>query len=366
MKSKTTLLVIAIILILVAAAYTTHKLYKEEQQGPVTYKTEKPTRDDIIKKSVANGAVVPRKEILIKPQVSGIIKEIYVKAGDIVKDGDKIAKVKVIPDMVSLSNAENRLERANLALNNANQDYERNSQLLKEGVIAPATFQAFEMSRQQALTEVSGATDNLQIIRDGVSRSGGGSSNTVIRSTIDGMVLDVPVEQGNSVIEANTFNEGTTICEVADMDDLIFEGQVDESEVEKLQDGMDLILTLGAIENKKFDAQLEYISPKGVEDNGAIQFDIEAAVKLNDEDFIRAGYSANADVVLERRIDVLTISESLVQYEDDKPFIEVKTGESSYEKRDVELGLSDGLRVELLSGVGEDEEIKVWNRPITE
>lgn len=366
MKKKTTLLVLFILLILAGAAYTTYGLWKEEQVGPVTYTTEKPTIGDIIKKSVANGSVMPRKEILIKPQVSGIIKEVYVEAGELVKNGDVMAKVQVIPNMVSLSNAENRLERAKIALDNAQQDYDRNKALLEQGVIAPATFQAFEIGRQQAMAEVAGATDNLNIVRDGVSRAGGNNSNTVVKSTIDGMVLDVPVKQGNNVIEANTFNEGTTIGTVADMTDLVFEGQVDESEVEKLKDGMELILTLGAIEDKTFGAVLEYISPKGVEVDGAIQFDIKAAVELSGEDFIRAGYSANADVVLDRVDQVLVINEALVQYEGDKPYVEVKTGDDQYERRDITLGLSDGLQVEVKEGLSESDEIKVWNRPISE
>lgn len=331
----------------------------------MSYTTQMASEMDIVKKSVATGSVVPRKEILIKPQVSGIIKEIYVEAGDTVSEGDLIAKVKVIPDMVSMNNAENRLNRAKISLENSNQDYNRNKSLLDQGVISQADFQPFELARKQAQEELSAAEDNLQIIKDGVAKRSGSSSNTLIRATISGMVLDVPVEEGNSVIEANTFNEGTTIASLADMQDLIFEGNVDESEVERLQPGMELIVRIGAIEGREFPASLEYISPKGVELNGAIQFEIRAAVNLEEGEFIRAGYSANADVVLDKRTNVLAISEALVQFDEErKPYVEVKTGENTYERKDVELGLSDGINVEVLSGVTKEDEIKVWNRPV--
>jgi HlyD family secretion protein len=276
--------------------------------------------------------------------------------------------VKVIPDMVSMSNAENRLERARISRDNAAMDFERNLELFEKGVISRADFQQFEIAKRQAGEEMNAAEDNLAIIREGVAkRSGSGTSLTLIRSTIGGMVLDVPVKEGNSVIEANNFNDGTTIASIADMEDLIFLGKVDESEVEKLSLGMDLILTIGAIQSKKYEAKLEYIAPKGVAENGAIQFEIKAAVRLDKADFIRAGYSANADIVLDRKDSVLTISETLVQYDDEqKAFVEVATGENTYERRDVKLGLSDGLRVEVLGGIVADDKIKMWSQPIYE
>ncbi len=360
-------LIIFVVLVLAGAGATLYYLKAKENQGPQKFETEQPEVRNVVLKTVANGSVQPRQEVEIKPQISGIISEIFVEAGDIIDEDQLIAQVKVVPNMVSLSNAENRMERAKIALDNATMDYDRNKQLLDKGVIAPAEFQQFEIARRQSLEELNAAEDNLLIVKEGVARRSGGSTLTKIRSTVSGMVLDVPVKKGNSVIEANNFNDGTTIASVADMNDLIFEGKLDESEVEKLSQGMDLILTIGAIEGKNFNAELEYISPKGVEENGAIQFQIRAAVKLKEDEFIRAGYSANADVVLDRRDSVLTISESVVQYnQQQKPFIEVEIGENQYEKRDVELGLSDGLFVEVLSGVGKEDKIKQWNRPTRE
>lgn len=357
-------LIAFVIIILAGSGGTLYYLKAKENQGPESYDTMQPTIGDIILRTVANGSVQPRKEVEIKSQISGIISAIFVEAGDQVKDGDLLARVRVIPNMVSLSNAENRVERAKIALDNAKMDYERNQTLIQQGVISEAEFQQFEIAQRQAQEELQAANDNLQIVRDGVGQRSGKSTLTEIRSTITGMVLDVPTKVGNSVIEANNFNDGTTICVVADMEDLIFQGKLDESEVEKLQQGMDLILTIGAIEDKKYSAELEYISPKGVEENGAIQFEIRAAVRLAENDFIRAGYSANAMVVLDRRDSVLTISEQVVQYDKAQtPFVEVLTALNQYDRRDVKLGLSDGLNVEVLEGVQEGDELKIWNKP---
>jgi HlyD family secretion protein len=361
-------LIIFVVIVLIGAGATLYYLKAKEDVGLATYNTESPTVDNIVLKTVATGSVQPRKEVQIKPQISGIVNEIYLEAGDTIKEGDLIARVKVIPDMVSMSNAENRLERARISRDNAAMDFERNLELFEKGVISRADFQQFEIAKRQAGEEMNAAEDNLAIIREGVAkRSGSGTSLTLIRSTIGGMVLDVPVKEGNSVIEANNFNDGTTIASIADMEDLIFLGKVDESEVEKLSLGMDLILTIGAIQSKKYEAKLEYIAPKGVAENGAIQFEIKAAVRLDKADFIRAGYSANADIVLDRKDSVLTISETLVQYDDEqKAFVEVATGENTYERRDVKLGLSDGLRVEVLGGIVADDKIKMWSQPIYE
>ena len=358
-------LIVLIVLVLAGAVYTFSFLYDKEQQDPLNYRTEEPEVGNIIQKTVATGSVIPRKEVLIKPQVSGIVRQLYVEAGDQIKEGDLIARVKIIPDMVNLSNAENRMNRAKINLENAQMDYDRNNVLVKQGVIAAAEFQQFELALKQAKEESSAAADNLQIVKEGVARNSGSATTTEIRSTIAGMILDVPVKEGNSVIESNNFNEGTTIASVADMKDLIFEGKVDESEVEKLKTGMDLIMRIGAMDTRTFTAELEYIAPKGVEENGAIQFQIKAAVKLDPGEFIRAGYSANADIVLDRRDSVMTISESLVQYDtDDKPFVEVLLPGGDYEKRSVNLGLSDGMRVEVLKGVAAGDKIKLWNQPL--
>ncbi len=364
-KGCLTTLVIFSLLVVVGAALTINYLYGKENQDPESFNTEQAKLSDIIVKSVATGSVEPRKEIEIKPQISGIIRELYVEAGDTVKYGDPIAKVKVIPNMLSLNNAENRVEQAKINLDNAELDFNRNKTLLDQGVIAMAEFQRFDVAKKGAMEEFKAAEDNLQIVREGVAKRSGQSSNTIVTATISGMILNVPIEEGNSVIEANNFNDGTTIASVADMEDLIFRGNIDESEVEKLKNGMTLIVTIGAIEGREFEAELEYISPKGADINGAIQFEVRAAIKLEAGEFIRAGYSANADVVLDRRDQVLAISERVIQFDkDQKTFVEVKVGENQWERRDVTLGLSDGITVEILSGITEVDEAKLWNQPI--
>lgn len=363
---KRTLFILLAVLVVGLLIWTLFYIYQKSQEKPLVYDTETPYITNIVQKTVATGSVVPRKEIEIKPVVSGIIQELNVEAGQRVNAGDVIARIKIIPNMVTLSNAENRLERAEIEKDNAETDYQRNKSLYDQGVISYADFQPFQTARKTAMAELEGARDNLRIIREGASTKNASSSNTLVRSTISGMVLDVPVEVGNSVIEMNNFNEGTTIATVADMKDLIFEGKVDESEVGKIKEGMDLLLTIGAIQNETFNATLEYISPKGVEENGAIQFEIKAAVDLKDNQFIRAGYSANANIVLARRDSVLAIDEGLVQYEGDTTtYVEVQTGPQQYERHNIQLGLSDGLKVEVLSGVDEADEIKVWNKPKT-
>ena len=364
---KKVIFIIVSILIVGLLAWTLIYVYQKSQEKAVSFKTEEPYYTDIIQKTVATGSVIPRREIDIKPVVSGIIDQLLVEPGTQVKEGDVLARIKVIPDMVSLNNAENRVDRAKIARDNAMLDFSRNQTLFDQGVISKADFQPFQLAKKNAETELEGAEDNLRIIREGASKKNSATSNTLVRSTISGMVLAVPVEIGNSVIESNNFNEGTTIATVADMSDLIFEGKVDESEVGKIKEGMDLILTIGAIEDLNFNAVLEYISPKGVEENGAIQFEIKAAVNTKSDQFIRAGYSANANVVLARRDSVLAISEGLVQYENEtETYVEVKSGEQTYEKRKVELGLSDGIKVQVLSGVTAGDALKVWNQPITE
>lgn len=342
--------------------YTLFYLYQKSQKKPQIYTTETPFYGDIINKSVATGSIIPREEVELKPQVSGIITEVYVEAGDIVTTNQQIAKIKVIPDMVSLNNAENRVEVAQLALDNAKIDYDRNKALFDKNVISTSEYQRVDLTYRNAKQELAAAKDNLEIIREGASKKSGEVALTIVRATVPGMVLDVPVKVGNQVIESNNFNEGTSIASIADMKDLIFEGKIDESEVGKIKEGMDILLTVGAIENKQFNAELEYIAPKGVEENGAIQFVIKAKVKLDSADFIRAGYSANADIVLSRKDSVLSVKESLVQFDDGKPYVEVTTGDQQFERRDVELGLSDGINVEVLSGVEANTEIKVWNK----
>ncbi|HAF28673.1 MAG TPA: efflux transporter periplasmic adaptor subunit [Bacteroidales bacterium] len=356
---KKVLRIILLVIIIGVFIATIYFLYQKSKKEPVVFVTETPFITDIIKKTVATGSVVPRKEIEIKPQVSGIIEEIYIEPGDIVKNGDLIAKVRIIPNMINLNNAEARLDQAKIDYEDAKMVYDRQKRIFDEGVIPAAEFQQYEIALNRAKSELNSAENNLQLIKEGVTKDSKSSTNTLIRSTIEGMVLDVPVEQGNSVIESNTFNAGSTIAVVADMGEMIFEGKVDETEVGKIRTGMNLILTIGAIEETTFNAFLEYISPKGVEENGAIQFEIKAAVELKKDYFIRAGYSANADIVLTRKDSVLAVKESLLIFDEDSVFVEVEKEMQVYEKIPVEVGLSDGINIEIISGVTKEDKIKV-------
>nr|WP_320118008.1 efflux RND transporter periplasmic adaptor subunit [uncultured Marinifilum sp.] len=334
-------------------------LYKKSQDQPEVFNIKSPEITDILKKTVATGSVVPRKEIEIKPQgVSGIIEKLYVEAGEMLKKGDPIAKIKIIPDMINLNNAESRVNVAKINFEDAEINYNRDKSLFDKKVISEADFQKTQLSFRNSREELQSAKDNLQLIKEGVTKSSANATNTIIRSTIEGMILDIPVKEGNSVIQSNTFNDGSTVAIVADMGEMIFQGKVDETEVGKITQGMNLELTIGAIEDVKFDAYLEYISPKGVEENGAIQFEIKASVKLNDKYFIRSGYSANAEIVLDKREQVLAVNESLLEFENDSTFVEVETSPQKFEKRYIETGLSDGINIEVLDGITKDDKLK--------
>jgi len=357
---KTFFRILVIVIVVGIFGFTIYYLYGKSQETPVIYETTTAfVAPNIIKKTVATGSVNPRKEIDITPKVSGIIEELYIEPGQMVAQGDVIAKIKIIPNMVSLNNAESRLNRAEISLENAKRKFDRRKELFDDGVIPMAEFEQYELEYENAQEELSSAQNNLELIQEGQTKTAGTSTNTLVRSTISGMVLDVPVEQGNSVIESNTFNAGTTIATVADMKEMIFEGKIDETEVGKISEGMPLILQIGAIEDIRFEAVLEHISPKGVEENGAIQFEIKADVRLKNDQFIRAGYSANADIVLARADSVLAVPESVVQFEKDTAFVEIETSPQVFEKRTVELGLSDGINIEVVSGISENDNIKV-------
>jgi HlyD family secretion protein len=346
--------------LLAAFAGTLWFLYKKSEKPAVVFATHTPFKATIIKKAVATGSVLPRREIAIKPQVSGIVQELAVEPGDQVKKGDLIARVAIVPNLASLSGAEARLAQAKIGLENAETEFHRNQELFAQELISRATFDTFDVALRRAQQELNAAEDNLAVVREGSQKSTAASSNTLVRATTSGMVLEVPVEVGDSVIEANTFNAGTTLASVADMAEMIFKGKVDESEVGKLREGMDLLLTIGAIEGERYDAKLEYIAPKGVEENGAIQFEIRAALnqKPGDRNFIRANYSANADVVLARADDVLAIQESWLQFDDGKPYVEVETAPQKFERRNVETGISDGITIQVVSGLGESDKVK--------
>ncbi len=356
------ILKISLLSLLVAGIlWTFYFLYQKSQEAPVVFKTVQAFDTSIVKKTVAAGSVIPRREVNMKSQVSGIIEKLYIVAGQQVKEGDVIAKIKIIPNMLNLSNAETRVHQAQITYDNAKIEFDRNESLYKQDVESKAEFLPYELKLKTAKEELEAAENNLQIIKEGVNRSSGSATNTLVKSTISGMILDVPVKEGGQVIESNTFNEGTTIAAVANMGEMIFEGKLDESEVGKVQPGMDLLLTIGAIDKENFKAQLEYIAPKGVTENGAIQFLIRAAIaRTGSASFLRAGYSANADIILARKDKVMVIPESVLLFEKEKPYVEVETGKSQqFEKRYLETGLSDGLNIEVLKGLKKTDKIKI-------
>ncbi len=353
--------IVVIALVIGLFGFTFFFLYQKSKPKLVVYQTKSPFVSSIIKKTVATGSIVPRKEIEIKPQVSGIIETLYITAGTKIHKGDLIAKIKIIPDMVNLNNAESRVNRAKFGYDDAKQVFDRQKKLYDQGVIPEADFQQIRLNINNAREELSAAENNLDLIREGVVKKSGKITNTLVKSTIDGMVLDVPVEEGNQVIETSSFGNGTTIATVADMGEMIFKGKVDETEVGKIHPGMKLLLSIGAIEKEKFDAELEYVSPKGKEENGAIQFEVKAKIHLKDNVFIRSGYSANADIVLDRRDNVLCIEEGLVQFKGDSTFVEVEKTPQLYEKKIIKTGLSDGINIEVLKGLAKKDKIKVKN-----
>jgi len=333
-------------------------LYQKSQAKPEVYEIQKAQVTNIIKKTVATGSVIPRKEIEIKPQVSGIVEEIFILAGQKIKKGDVLARVKIIPDMVNLNNAESRVNRAKLTLDDAKIDFDRQTALFSKQVTSKEEFQKAKLTFNSAREEAEAAENNLELIRKGVTKNSATTTNTLIRSTIEGMVLDVPVKEGYSVIQANTFNAGTTIAIIADMNDMIFQGKVDETEVGKIKEGMNIELTIGAIESEKFNAILKYIAPKGLVENGAIQFDIKADVKLKEGQFIRSGYSANANIVLDKRDSVLAIPEGLLKFQKDSAFVEVESLPQKFEKKFVKTGISDGINIEIISGITKQDRLK--------
>ncbi len=376
MKKKATIgTLIAIVVFFTIAMYW---LYSKNIEDPVVYTTQKPATETIIKKTVATGSIVPKEEVLIKPNISGIIDEILVEAGEFVKAGDLLAKVKVVPNVSSLNSAKNNInsintqvETARLAFENQENIYNRQKELFEKGVISANEYDTAQLSYDQAnqrykqeQISLSNARQNYDIVKTGTTSGMGAVANTEIRATVSGMVLDVPVKTGNQVIESNNFNDGTTIAIIADVGNMIFEGKVDESEVGKIKENLPLEITIGAIENKKFDAILDYIAPKGVEENGAIQFEIKGTLKKNDTTFIRAGLSANASIILARADSVMALKEALIQYDPKTkaPFVEIENGDQSFERKDIELGISDGINVEILGGITMDDNIKVWNQ----
>lgn len=335
-------------------------LWQKSRPKTVTYKIETAAKGDLEKRTVATGKVEPRNEILIKPQMSGIIAEVYKEAGETVKAGDIIARIQVVPDMVNESAAESRVERARLAANQSKINYERDKKLFESEVISREEFEKVELQYKNDQEELRAANDNLSLIRTGITKSSAQTSNTLVRSTVSGTILDVPVKAGNSVIQSNNFNDGTTVASVADLGDMLFVGKIDETEVGKLSVEMPMEITIGAVQDLKIPASLEYVSPKGIEETGAILFEMKAALKLPEDLFIRAGYSANADITLDHRKDVVTIPESAVEFSGDSAFVYMLKNEKpqEFERKQVKIGLSDGIRIEVTEGVNENDKIR--------
>jgi len=354
---------IGITLLISGALFAAAYFIKTNDKSAIVYETKTVITASIENKTVITGKVIPEDEVEIKPQIQGIIDALFVEEGDKVKTGDLLAKIKVVPNEQNLNSAEGRLANSRIVLKNTQIEFKRNKDLFDKGIISRQDFDNIQLRYNQSKLDVSNAVSDLQIIRLG-SKGGAASANTNIRATVPGTVLEIPVEEGFQVIASNSFNAGTTIATIADLNKMIFEGKVDEAEVGKLIVGMPLEVNLGAIEDQSLEAKLKFIAPKGNEEQGAVQFKIEADLFLNDSIFVRAGYSANASLILERKDNVMAVEESLLQFdrETEKPYVEIQIGDQKFERRDIEIGLSDGVNVEVISGLTEDDQIKVWNK----
>ena len=351
------------LLVVVAAIFigTFIFLYQKSKPKTTVYETITPEIADLEKTTVATGKVEPRDEVLIKPQISGIISEVYKEAGQTIKQGEVIAKVKVIPELGQLNSAESRVRVAEISTAQAETDHERIKKLYNDKLISREDYEKSEVEIKKAREELQTAKDALEIIKEGITKNSASFSSTLIRSTIDGLILDVPIKVGNSVIMSNTFNDGTTIATVANMNDLIFKGKIDETEVGRIHEGMPVKLTIGALQNLTFDAELEYISPKGVEENGANQFEIKAAGHAPDSVQIRSGYSANAEIVLQRAQKVLAVPEGIIEFSGDSTFVWVMTDsipEQKFERRQIKTGMSDGIKLEIKEGLTGKEKVR--------
>ncbi|MCP4460607.1 MAG: efflux RND transporter periplasmic adaptor subunit [Cytophagales bacterium] len=349
--------ILVIVIIIGSLGFVGFYVFDKSEDTAEIFETDSTFVTDIQRKTVATGSINPRKEVEIKSQVSGVVNKLFVEAGDKIEAGQLIAKIQIIPNVVALNNAQARLKEATINFKNSEQEMERQKKLFVEKVISQVNYNQFLLTYNLNKQQVDAAENNLDLIKEGASKKSGAVSN-LVRSTVAGMVLDVPVKEGNFVIESNTFNDGTTIASVADMKELVFEGNVDEAEVGKLKEGMDLELVVGALDTIKFQAKLEYISPKGVEEEGAIQFEVRASVELRADHFLRAGYSANADIVLDEKKGVLAIKESNLIFEDDKIYVELQKADQEFEKTEIETGLSDGINIEVLKGLTEESWVK--------
>ena len=353
---------IALILLIIGIVFATTFFITSNNKALVPFETTKMIKATIENKIVATGKVVPEDEVEIKPQIAGIIDKILVKEGDKVKAGDLLVKIKVVPNEQTLNSAEGRVKSSKIILSNSEIEFKRNKSLFLKEIISEQEYNNIELQYNQSLQNLKNAESDLQIIKLG-SSDGSSVTNTNVRATITGTILEIPVKKGDQVIQANTFNQGTTIATIADLNIMIFEGKVDEGEVSKLKQEMDMIINLAAIEEKNYPAKLKFIAPKGIEESGAVQFKIEADVYLDDEYFVRAGYSANASIITDKRNEVDALNEAVIQYdlETKKPYVEIEIGEQEFERREIVLGLADGINVEIISGLKKDEKVKIWS-----
>ena len=359
MKKYSKLIMAALIAVVFIGTFVF--LYQKSQPKPVVYSEFTPKVTDISKVTVITGKIEPRDEVSVKPQISGIITHLYKQAGDMVSAGEVIAKVKVIPDMGQLSSAEARVRLAGINLKQAQVDFDREESLYRQRLVSEEEYDKQKQALSQAREEMAAAQDALEVVRDGVSKSNANASSTLIRSTISGLILDVPVKVGNTVVLSNTFNDGTTIATVANMNDLIFRGNIDETEMGRLVEGMPMKITVGALQDLRFDAVLEYVSPKAVENNGANQFEVKAAVTAVRDGKIRSGYSANAEIVLAKAEGVLSVPESAIEFSGDSTFVYVVGGtgeQKTYRRTHVVTGLSDGVNIEIKSGITTKDKVR--------
>lgn len=336
-------------------------LFLNSRPKEVTYALVQPVTGNIERSTVLTGKIEPRDEIDIKPQISGIISEILVEAGEQVNEGDVIAKIKVVPQEGELSSALSRVNSAKINLEDVKSKHERNSILYQNKVISREEYETSQTSLAQAREELKAAQDAYSIVKDGMSADNAKSSNTLVRATITGLVLDVPVKVGSSVIQANTMNDGTTVATLADMNKLIFKGKMDETEVGRLHVGMPMEISIGALPDYKSTAVIEYISPKATEENGANSFEVKGSIATDGKTQLRSGYSANATVVLQGASNVMTLPESVIEYEGNKTFVYVATDTLppyDFKRTPVEVGVSDGLNVEIKSGVKSGQYIR--------
>ena len=360
--NKTVKIILGIVLLILLVFVL--KYFKDSNKKDVIdYKTAQAFYTSLNTKIVATGKLNPEEEIELKPQISGIVDKILVEEGDLVQKGDLIAKIRVVPNEQALVSAQSRIKTSKFTYDNAKTLFERNKALYEKGVISRQDFENNELSLNQAQESYMQAQNDYQIIKRG-SISGGGSANTNIVAQIAGTILQIPVREGDQVIESNNFNAGTTIATIADMRQMIFEGKVDESEVGKLEEGKTIKVILGAINEKEFPAKLTFVAPKGVEENGAVQFVIKADVAVESSNKIRAGYSANAEIEVASKDSVMVIKEALLQFNriTEKPFVEILNDNDDFVMRNVEIGISDGINVEITEGLELSDKIKIWNK----